>query len=159
MQASETAVVTFEPRHAAAFRDLNMAWLEQHFVIEAKDRVTLDDPQGCVIDRGGVILIAEDDERTALGCVALIPYADAVLELAKMAVADKAKGRGIGRRLMEAAVAQARTMNARALYLESNSSLVPAVTLYERSGFRHLTPTERPYSPYARCDVYMRLDL
>lgn len=159
MTTSETAVLAFEPRHAAAFRDLNLAWVEQHFVIEAKDRLTLDDPQGCVIDRGGVILIAEDNDSTALGCVALIPYADGVLELAKMAVADMAKGRGIGRQLMDAAITRGRKMGATALYLESNRILVPAVTLYERSGFRHLTPAERPYSPYARCDVYMRRDL
>ena len=91
--------------------------------------------------------------------MALVPVGDGVLELAKMAVADHVQGQGIGRLLMDAAVAKARALGARALYLESNSRLKPALRLYKQAGFRHLPPGERPRSPYRRCDVYMRLDL
>lgn len=154
----ETAILPFEARHARAFRDLNIAWVERYFGAEAKDYV-LDDPEGRIIGKGGAILIAEDRTGTAIGCVALVPAGGDVLELAKMAVADHVQGQGIGHLLMDAAVAKARTLGARALYLESNSSLKPALHLYERAGFRHLPPGERPQSPYARCDVYMRLDL
>jgi GNAT superfamily N-acetyltransferase len=156
---TETAILPFEARHARAFRDLNIAWVERHFGAEAKDYELLDDPEGRIIGKGGAILIAEDRTGAAIGCVALVPIGGDVLELAKMAVADHAQGQGIGRLLMDAAVAKARTLGARALYLESNGSLKPALHLYERTGFRHLPPGERPQSPYARCDVYMRLDL
>ncbi|MEA3014486.1 MAG: hypothetical protein QOD42_3031 [Sphingomonadales bacterium] len=156
---TETAVLPFEPRRARGFRDLNIAWVERYFGAEAKDFELLDDPEGRIIAKGGAILIAEDRTGTAIGCVALVPIGDDVLELAKMAVADHVQGQGIGRLLLEAAVAKARTLGARALYLESNSSLEPALRLYERAGFRHLPPGERPRSPYRRCDVYMRLEL
>lgn len=156
---ADIAVLPFETRHAPAFRDLNLAWLERYFAVEEKDRHLLDDPEGRIIAKGGAILIAEDREGNAIGCVALVPIGEDVLELAKMAVAQDSQGRGVGHLLMDAAIATARALGARALYLESNSSLGPALHLYGRAGFRHLPADERPRSPYARCDVYMRLEL
>jgi putative acetyltransferase len=155
----DISVLPFETRHARAFRDLNIAWVERYFGAEAKDYELLDDPEGRIVAKGGAILIAEDRAETVVGCVALVPIGDGVLELAKMAVADHLQGKGVGGRLMEAAIAKAGELCARALYLESNSSLKPALHLYERAGFRHLPPEERPRSPYLRCDVYMRLAL
>ena len=156
---ADIAVLPFDTWHADAFRDLNIAWLERYFAVEDKDRELLDDPEGRIIAKGGAILIAEDRAANAIGCVALVPIGEDVLELAKMAVADQCQGRGVGGLLMDAAIAAARERGARALYLESNSSLGPALHLYERAGFRHLPAGERPRSPYARCDVYMRLQL
>jgi putative acetyltransferase len=156
---SDIAVLPFETRHARAFRDLNIAWLERYFAVEEKDRDLLGDPERRIIAGGGAILIAEDRQGIAVGCVALVPIEGEVLELAKMAVAEHCQGRGVGGLLMDAAIATARALGARALYLESNSRLGPALHLYERAGFRHLPAGERPRSPYARCDVYMRLQL
>lgn len=156
--AEQTAIsiLAFEPRHAEAFAALNIAWVERFFTVEAKDREQLHDAKARILDKGGAILIAEDETGDAVGCVALVPHGEGEVELAKMAVAESAQGRGVGRRLMEAALEQAREMGCRSVYLESNHVLVPAITLYERSGFRHLAAGERPISPYARCDVYMR---
>ena len=46
------AVVAFEPRHAAAFSALNIAWLERYFAVEEKGRKQIGDPYGNV-DRQG----------------------------------------------------------------------------------------------------------
>lgn len=157
--ATGVTIVPFRSSHAHAFHDLNVAWVSRYFTLEDKDREQLENPEAKIIARGGTILMAEDETGQAIGCVSLVPYEDGVLELAKMAVDDAAQGRGIGGRLMDAAIAKARALGARALYLESNSILGPAVRLYERTGFRHLPADQRPASPYARCDVYMRLEL
>lgn len=151
-------VVAYEPRHASAFTSLNTEWLERYFAVEQKDVDQFSDVQARIISRGGAILIALDSSTdVAIGCVALVPYREGELELAKMAVSGSAQGKGVGRKLMEAAIEKARGMGGvRSIYLESNAVLVPAVRLYESSGFRHLEPDERPTSPYARCDVYMR---
>lgn len=69
-----------------------------------------------------------------------------------MAVTESCRGQGIGRALLCAAVARFRDLEGKRLFLESNSSLEPALTLYESAGFRHETPLER--SEYARADVY-----
>lgn len=158
-QDREVKIVSFSQKHLSDFISLNVEWLEKYFTVEKKDILQIEGVQTNIIDKGGAVLIAEDNSGKAIGCVALVPYAEKELELAKMAVSPSAQGLGVGRKLMNAAIDQARAMGATSIYLESNSTLIPAVTLYERSGFRHLLPAERPTSPYARCDVYMRRPL
>ncbi|ATQ41320.1 GNAT family N-acetyltransferase [Caulobacter mirabilis] len=149
-------IVDFEPRHAAAWKTLNEAWITRFFAIEAADRIVLDDPRGQVIDKGGHIFIAEDDAGVAIGCVGLKPMADGGFEVSKMTVGEAARGTGLGRLLMQACIDRARAVGAPRLYLETNSSLGPALGLYRAAGFVHLPPTE---TPYARADVFMELRL
>jgi GNAT superfamily N-acetyltransferase len=95
-------------------------------------------------------------DGAAVGTVALMREDEGVYELAKMTVADAARGRGVGRALGEAAIAHARAIGATKLELLTNSALVPAIALYHSLGFVDvpLGPTE-----YARADVHMVLEL
>ncbi len=159
MIGNETQAVTvrsFVSGDAQAFHDLNMEWLTAFFHAEAKDEATLSDPEGTILAPGGQILLAGLAGQT-VGCVALLPMPDGAYEVAKMAVAPEAQGRGVGRLLMSAAIAWARGNGVRRLYLESNARLAPALRLYESAGFRHLPPHARPVSPYARADVFMEM--
>ncbi len=145
------AIVDFRPDHAAAWAQLNTAWLiECGFAIEAKDRLAIDDPQGVFLDKGGRIFIAQRDGE-AVGCCAMVPTDDGV-EVCKMTVTPAARGLGLARRLLDACEAAARQAGFDRLYLETNSALKPAIALYESAGFVHLPP--RP-TPYARADVFM----
>ena len=148
-------IVAFEPRHAEAWRTLNEAWIGRHFTIEPKDREVLDDPAGKIIAKGGCIFMAER-EGEAIGCVGLIAMTDGGFEVAKMTVTEAARGTGLGRVLMQACIDKARALSAPRLYLETNSSLAPALNLYRSMGFRDLPPTD---TPYARADVFMELPL
>ncbi len=148
----------YAPGDARAFHDLNVQWLTTFFVVEAKDEAMLTDPERLILNPGGQILVA-DQEGQSIGCVALIPTPDDAYEVAKMAVAPELQGQGIGRRLLEAAIAWARERGAGRLYLESNARLTPALRLYESLGFRHLPPEVRPVSPYSRADVFMEMSL
>jgi putative acetyltransferase len=148
-------IVDFEPRHAEAWRTLNEAWISRWFVVEAKDRAVLDDPHGAILQKGGRIFIAER-EGEPIGCVALIPMPDGGCELAKMTVAEAARGSGLGKQLMQHCVEAARSAGASRLYLETNSALAPALALYRAFGFRDL---EASRTDYARCDVWMELPL
>jgi putative acetyltransferase len=149
-------IINFEPRHADAFQLLNEAWLLRYFELEEKDHRVLGNPQREILDKGGAIFIAENNAGTAVGCVSMMRLEDNGYELAKMAVDENAQGLGIGRQLMVHCIAFARTQNAPRLYIESNASLKPAITLYETSGFIHLPA--RP-TPYARANVWMELAL
>ena len=122
-------IVGWDPRHAAAFRDLNLEWLERYFVVEPVDREVLDNPQRLIIDAGGEILFAVDGEGGVLGTCALLRVNDDEVELTKMAVTSARQGAGIGRRLIDAAIECFRQMPGDTLFLETNSSLVAAVTL------------------------------
>lgn len=158
------SVVPFAPRHAPAFRDLNAAWITEHFRLEPKDLELLGDPQATILDHGGTILIAEVD-GVAVGCCALILHSHDpdgrgdTLELGKMAVAASHRGRGIGRLLIRHAIAHARATGATRLYLESNTKLAPAIRLYESAGFRRIPASQSPPASYARVDITMELDL
>jgi len=145
-----------EPSHREAFRALNMAWITEHFVVEDADRRTLDDPERHVLLPGGAILVAEDVRGEPVGTCALIPVADRVLELAKMAVAPHARGRGVGRRLGEAAIAHARALGAARVELLSNTKLAPAIRLYRSLGF---TEVPLPATEYRRANIKMVLEL
>ena len=64
-------------------------------------------------------------------------------ELQKLYLSDSAKGKGLGRRLMETVENRARQAGYRRLYLETHSSLDAAIGLYEKRGYRSI---DRPPS-------------
>lgn len=146
------------PEDAAAFARLNEEWITTYFTLEAKDRDTLADPFGRYVATGGDVLLARHGDEV-LGCVALEPEADGAFELSKMAVSPAAQGQGLGRRLLEAAIARARELGATALFLGSNRRLGPAVHLYESVGFAHVPREDIGPMPYDRANVFMRLEL
>ena len=143
---------------ATAFRTLNEEWITRYFALEAKDRETLNDPVHSILLKGGHIFMAYAATE-AVGCVALVPMRDSVYELSKMAVSPQLRGRGIGRRLLQHAIAQARSLGAKSLFLGSNTRLKNAVHLYESVGFRHVGPGRLPPVPYSRADVFMEMPL
>jgi N-acetylglutamate synthase-like GNAT family acetyltransferase len=142
---------------ATAFRTLNEEWITGYFTLETKDRETLNDPVHSILLKGGHIFMVYAAE--AVGCVALIPMRDGIYELSKMAVSPHLRGRGIGRRLLQHAIAQARGLDAKSLFLGSSTRLKKAVHLYESVGFRHVKPESLPPMPYNRADVFMEMPL
>lgn len=151
---TDVSIVGFDPRWRRAFAALNIEWLQRWFVVEPFDHEVLNDPERFILADGGHVLFAIDTERQALGTVALRHDGHGVFELTKMAVAPTARGRGIGRKLMCAALDLFHQLGGRELFLESSSQLAPALSLYESVGFRH-HPAPRAGSHYARADVHM----
>lgn len=141
-----------------AFRALNEEWITRYFVLEQKDREILGDPENSILRKGGQIFMGYAGSE-AVGCVALIPMGGGVYELSKMAVSPRLRGLGIGRKLLDYTIAQAKLIGAKSLFLGSSTKLKNAVHLYESVGFRHVPPEEIPPMPYARADVFMELPL
>lgn len=160
MQAESPAVSCREFRadDAAAFRSLNEEWIEHHFRLEEKDRLTLGDPEGQILGKGGHIFVAEQGDD-CIACVALLHYGDGDYELSKMAVAPALRSRGVGRKLLQHALDRAHALGARRVFLGSNSVLANAVRLYESLGFQHVPPSVLPHLGYVRADVYMAISL
>jgi putative acetyltransferase len=157
MNMDELLLRTFRPGDEEAFRRLNEAWISQHFSLEPADREVLDDPRARILRPGGQICIAEKGGE-AIGCCALIAIAPGELELAKMTVAESARGAGIGRKLLGFAIGVARQIGAHRLYLESNTRAEAAIHLYQQLGFRHIAGPAHP-SKYERANVFMELPL
>lgn len=146
-------IVTYESRHAEAFKRLNEEWITTYFEIEEADRRVLNDPENNIIGKGGHILVALLDEE-AIGVCALIPHDAQTYELAKMAVSPTVQGKGVGWLLGQAAVEKARACQMTRLYLESNTALAPAISLYRKLGFQE---TRDEKSPYQRCNIRMEM--
>lgn len=148
----------FKTGDETAFRELNEAWIADIFVVEDKDWEVLNDPVGQILRPGGALLMAVED-GVAIGTCALLPMKDGAFEVAKMTVAEKCRGLGIGKKLLAHVIEYARAMGASRLYLETNNKLANAIHVYESLGFRHLPPELVHPSPYARANVYMELML
>ena len=143
--------------HRQLFRDLNVAWVQRWFTMEPADYEVLDYPQENIIDSGGAILMAKLDGEV-VGTCALIKVNSHLFELSKMAVAEKARGSGIGRQLGQAALEKARKLGAKKVKLYSNDILKPALRLYQKLGFQHVSLDARA-EKYARSNVKMEIDL
>jgi RNA polymerase sigma factor (TIGR02999 family) len=142
LDAMEEAVriVPFEDRHAADFARINRRWLEAYSLLEELDEPHLRDPRASIVTGGGEIFIALAGEAVVGTCGVhpLGPVALGRFEIVKLTVDETMRGQGVGRRLLEHAIAFARAAGARELSLSSNSQLVSALRLYEALGFRRL---------------------
>ncbi len=154
-ESPDVEIVDYQPQYKQAFKNLNEEWITAYFKMEDSDYKALDHPEEYILHKGGYILMALLHGEP-VGACALIKMDNDTFELAKMAVAPKAKGRGIGWLLGNAAINKARAAGAKQLYLESNTVLQPAINLYYKLGFTQITGI---ISPYERCNIQMGLQL
>ncbi|QNN47873.1 bifunctional helix-turn-helix transcriptional regulator/GNAT family N-acetyltransferase [Thermomonas brevis] len=152
-QGAAVRIVPFSPELRAHFYRLNAEWLSRHYSIEPIDHAVLSEPEQHVLAPGGAIFFALLDGEP-VGTCALLQEAPGVYELSKMAVTERCRGLGTGRKLLDAAIADFRARGGQRLFLESHSALRPALRLYESAGFE-LQPGLKPGSHYQRSDVYM----
>jgi len=154
-ESAEVQIVDYTPSMQPAFRSLNEEWITKYFRMEESDYKALDHPREYILDKGGHIFMALY-KGEPVGACAIIPMDDGGFELAKMAVSPRAQGLGIGFLIGRACIDKARALGARRVYLESNTTLKPAINLYHKLGFRKVAG---PPSPYERCNIQMELVL
>jgi ribosomal protein S18 acetylase RimI-like enzyme len=149
-------IIDFKPEHQPAFEKLNRTWIEKHFVMEVLDVEVLTNPSKYILEKGGYILVALADGNPA-GVVALRRLERGVYELTKMAVDEKYRKEGIGRKLMEACITKGRDLHLEKLVLYSNRTHnAPAISLYRKIGFEEV---EMGDVVYARGDIKMEFML
>lgn len=139
MEAIE--IIDFSIENKVFFKKLNYEWINKYFVIEPSDEYVLNNPETAVIDKGGLIYYA-GCHNEIVGTFAMIRVDDTTYEIAKMAVTETHQHRGIGRQLMDFAIQKAKQMRLHKLILYSNTSLVTAVNMYYRYGFREIPKTD-----------------
>lgn len=149
----EIRIVDYRPELREHFYRLNAEWLVKYYSIEPIDHAVMSDPETHILAPGGAILFAAlgDD---IVGTCALLPDSPGVYELSKMAVTERYQGLGLGRRLIDAAIAEFRRRGGTCLFLESQRRLQAALRLYASVGFE-LQPGVKPGTHYQRADVYM----
>ncbi|WP_269242826.1 GNAT family N-acetyltransferase [Flavobacterium limnophilum] len=152
---SRIVIVPFSPDLKEAIKNLNLEWLEKKFKVEPQDELMLSNPQGEIIDKGGMIFYAKYDGKI-VGTASLLKIDETTFELSKMAVTDAVQGLGIGNQLMEHCIKIAREKKIKKLVLYTNRKLSPALNLYIKYGFQEVGMAE---SLYERADVKMELTL
>ncbi|MDP9079369.1 MAG: bifunctional helix-turn-helix transcriptional regulator/GNAT family N-acetyltransferase [Bacteroidota bacterium] len=154
-EGKEVQIIPYQPKYTTAFKKLNEDWITQFFKMEASDNKYLDHPEENILSKGGSIFMAIYKDQP-VGTCAIVKMDGDQFELAKMGVAPEAKGKGIGFMLGNACIEKARGLGAKRLYLESNTILKPAISLYHKLGFKKITG---PPSPYERSNIQMELSL
>ncbi len=152
---TDLTIIPYAPEYQPDFKRLNIAWISQYFTVEPHDEEQLDHPEEHVLPNDGQIFFAKTGDQI-VGCTAMVNMGSSGFELAKMAVSPTMQGRGIGKLLALVAIDYARQLGVKTVWLESNRILTPALTMYERVGFREVP---RVPTPYARADIRMELYL
>lgn len=150
-------IVPYETRYKEAFKTLNEEWINTHFELEAKDYITLNDPEKYILQKGGYIFVALLGDQAvgeAVGVCALLKHDDHKYELAKLAVNPNLRGQKIGELLVRRVIEQAKTAGAAAIFLEGNTRLAASINLYKKFGFVEVKGY--PIS-YKRVDIIMEL--
>lgn len=104
--------------------------------------------------RGGYFGVVLENNRI-VACVALYSESADTCELRKMYCLPASRGRGLGKKLLEFALAKARELGFSRITLETASSLKEAVSLYQQYGFVSFSSEHLS----ARCDQAFELYL
>lgn len=101
-------------------------------------------------------LLLADQDGTPAGCVALRPLDNGIGEIKRLYVRPAFRGTGLGRRLAERVIAEARAIGYASLHLDTLPEMDAAQGLYASLGFRPCTPY---YPTPLAGTVFMVLDL
>jgi GNAT superfamily N-acetyltransferase len=93
----------------------------------------------------GVFLVLRDDDGAASGCGGVCRFDERRAELKRMYVVPRARGLGLGRRLLEELEEHARRLGYRAVVLETGDRQPEALGLYVSAGYERI-PCYPPYS-------------
>ena len=98
-------------------------------------------------------LVAENSDGAVVGCVATDIFWADLAEIKSLAVEPGSKGSGIGRRLVEAAVAQSRALGVTRLF-----ALTYEKDFFEKMGFRAIPRETLPEKVWRECIACPRAD-
>jgi putative acetyltransferase len=109
---------------------------------------------------GSIYFVAVLDGEI-LGGSGIYPTAnlpEGTCELVKLYLSSKARGKGLGKTLLQKCVAAAKEMGYKKIYLETMPELTIAIPMYEKLGFTYLQAAQGS-SGHTGCDVWMIKEL
>lgn len=144
-------IIAFDDALVESIKNLNYEWLEKYFHVEPGDIQSLSNPKKYIIDKGGYIYYAKLNDEI-VGTASLLKKSESIYELGKMAITEKAQGKGIGTVLLEHCLKVAKIKGIQTLILYSNTKLASAIHLYRKYGF---IETELEPGLYERANIKM----
>lgn len=115
-----------------------------------------DDLFGIFKTKRSALWVAEIND-SIVGCCGVYPtegLAEDCVELVKFYISPGARGKGIGKALMEKSIACAKQFGYSKIYLESFPNFSDAIVIYEKQGFERL---DKPLgnSGHTSCNIWM----
>ena len=80
------------------------------------------------------------ETTVAAGCVGLRKLTDDICEMKRLYVQPAFRGQGVGRLLAQSTIQAARECGYKRMRLDTLSSMLPAIDLYQSMGFRPIAP-------------------
>ena len=109
----------------------------------------------------GRLLLATQDDGHLMGCGAIRRIRPDAAEFKRMFVRPEAQGVGLGRRLFEMRIAEARRMGCTKLYADTVKGNTAMLSMYEKFGFSYIprypgnanVPELEPFLVYLEADI------
>ncbi len=154
---------TIEPGDNKALAKIIRDSLKE-FKADKPGTVYFDETTDCLSDvfktNGSIYFVAVMDGEI-VGGGGIYPTANlqpGTCELVKLYLAANARGKGVGKLLMEKCIAAANALGYKKIYLETMPELTIAIPMYEKMGFTYLQAAQGS-SGHTGCDVWMIKDL
>lgn len=133
--SGELVIRPLRPAEQAAARQLILSGLGEHFGwIDETCNPDLDDLEAAYVRPGHCFVVAELD-GVIVGTGALVAETPGIGRLVRISVDRQFRGRGIGRRLVQHLIAEARARGYRRVICETNDDWRDAIALYRACGF------------------------
>ena len=131
------------------------AWLEVDLCFQSFEKELAELP-GKYSPPDGRLLLALDNEKVA-GCAALRKIGDGICEIKRLFLRPDFRGRGLGRKLAEAIISEAKQIGYERMRLDTlPPKMNDAIALYRSLGFEEIEPYYDNPVPGAK---FMELDL
>jgi GNAT superfamily N-acetyltransferase len=96
------------------------------------------------VEPDGVFVVVREDDGRPVGCGGIARFDETRGEVKRMYVVPEARGRGLGRQLLDELESAARRLGYRSVVLETGDLQAEAVGLYESAGYERI-PCYPPY--------------
>lgn len=145
-------LIEYDVKYRRDFVELNTAWLERFFMVEAVDRNMMERVDE-LVKNGAMVYFALQGDRVIATCMAM-PLENNVWEICKLAAIGQYTGTGAGSMVFQACMNYAIKKGAKKLSLISCRSLKPAIHIYKKFGFKEV-PLNKEYWGAEKADIEM----
>lgn len=130
-------------------------WLQVDLCFQSFGKELAELPGSYAPPNGRLLLAYENDELA--GCVGLRKIGEGICEMKRLFLRDRFRGKGLGRKLIEAIISEAKQIGYQRMRLDTlPPKMNDAIALYRSYGFEEIAPYYNNPVPGA---IFMELDL